>query len=95
MARMSFGRMLSRGRRRRPTRVRSRRRRRPRLTAAQRRRQVGMRRLRQEARRRDSRLIRAARKLVGGRVSGSARSRLKRTRMRMWAKTFNPKRWGL
>ena len=93
MARMSFGKTSGRGKRRRPTRIRSRRR--PRLTAAQRRRQAGMRRLQQEARRRDSRLIRAARKLVGGRVSGSARGRLKRTRMRMWAKTFNPKRWGL
>ena len=88
---MSFGRMLSRGRRRRPTRVRSRRR--PRMTAAQRRRRQGLYRIRREARKRDSRLIRAARKLRGGRVSGSARNRLKRTRMKMWAKTFNPKKW--
>ena len=93
MARMSFGRMLRRGKRRRPTRIRSRRR--PRLTAAQRRRQAGIRRIRIEARRRDGRLIRAARKLLGRRVSGSARSRLRRTRARMWRKTFNPKRWGL
>ena len=93
MARMSFGRMSRRGKRRRPTRIRSRRR--PRMTAAQRRRRQGLYRIRREARKRDSRLIRAARKLMGGRVSGSARSRLKRTRMRMWAKTFNPKRWGL